>query len=50
MSKDLRLAAEELAPGTLVAAAQEIVEATSDQGMGDDDLAALITIVEQRAT
>ncbi len=49
MRKDLRLAADELAPVALAAAAHEIVEATSDLGMGDDDLAALITIVEQRS-
>ena len=50
MRKDLRLAADELAPVPLAAAAHEIVEATSALGMGDDDLAALITIVEQRST
>jgi 3-hydroxyisobutyrate dehydrogenase-like beta-hydroxyacid dehydrogenase len=49
MRKDLRLAADELAPVALAAAAHEIVEATSDLGMGDDDLAALITVVEQRS-
>jgi 2-hydroxy-3-oxopropionate reductase len=49
MRKDLRLAADELAPVALAAAAHELVEATSDLGMGDDDLAALITIVEQRS-
>jgi 3-hydroxyisobutyrate dehydrogenase-like beta-hydroxyacid dehydrogenase len=50
MRKDLRLAADELAPVPLAAAAHEIVEATSDLGMGDDDLGALITVVEQRST
>jgi 3-hydroxyisobutyrate dehydrogenase-like beta-hydroxyacid dehydrogenase len=49
MRKDLRLAADELAPVALAGAAHEIVEATSDLGMGDDDLAALITVVEQRS-
>jgi 3-hydroxyisobutyrate dehydrogenase-like beta-hydroxyacid dehydrogenase len=49
MRKDLRLAADELPPMPLATAAHEIVEATSDLGMGDDDLAALITIVEQRS-
>jgi 3-hydroxyisobutyrate dehydrogenase-like beta-hydroxyacid dehydrogenase len=49
MRKDLRLAADELAPVQLAAAAHEIVEATSDLGFGDDDLAALIAIVEQRS-
>ena len=50
MRKDLRLAAQELAPGALGAAAHEVVEATSDLGLGSEDLAALITIVEQRST
>lgn len=50
MRKDLRLAADELPPMPLATAAHEIVEATSDLGMGDADLAALITIVEQRNT
>jgi 3-hydroxyisobutyrate dehydrogenase-like beta-hydroxyacid dehydrogenase len=49
MRKDLRLAADELAPVALATAAHEIVEATSDLGLGDEDLAALITIVEQRS-
>lgn len=49
MRKDLRLAAGELPPVALAAAAHEIVEATSDSGHGDEDLAALITIVEQRS-
>jgi 3-hydroxyisobutyrate dehydrogenase-like beta-hydroxyacid dehydrogenase len=50
MRKDLRLAADELAPVALAAAAHEIVEATSELGLGDDDLAALITVVEQRSS
>jgi len=50
MRKDLRLAADELAPVALAAAAHEIVEATSELGMGDEDLAALITVVEQRSS
>lgn len=49
MRKDLRLAADELAPVALAAAAHEIVEATSELGLGDEDLAALITVVEQRS-
>ncbi len=49
MRKDLRLAADELAPVALASAAHEIVEATSDLGLGDEDLAALITVVEQRS-
>ena len=48
MRKDLRLAAAELAKMPLASAAHEIVEATSSSGLGDDDLAAIITIVEQR--
>ncbi len=48
MAKDLRLAAAELAPVALASAAYEIVEATSGLGLGDQDLAALITVVEQR--
>jgi len=42
------LAAAELAKMPLASAAHEIVEATSSSGLGDDDLAAIITIVEQR--
>lgn len=49
MRKDLRLAADELAPVALASAAHEIVEATSDLGLGSEDLAALITVVEQRS-
>ncbi len=48
MRKVLRLAAGELPPTALSAAAHEIVEETSEMGLGDEDLAALITIVEQR--
>jgi 2-hydroxy-3-oxopropionate reductase len=50
MRKDLRLAADELASAPLAAAAHEIVEATSDLGLGDADLAAIITVIEQRLT
>ncbi len=47
MRKDLRLAADELAEMPLAAAAHDIVEAASAAGFGDDDLAAIIAIVEQ---
>ena len=49
MRKDLRLAANELAPVQLAGAAHEIVEAASEFGLGDEDLAAIIMIVEQRS-
>lgn len=49
MRKDLRLAAGELPPVALAAAAHEIVEATSASGLGDEDLAALISVVEERS-
>ena len=48
MRKDLRLAKEDLASTPLAAAAHEIVEATSAAGLGDEDLAAIITIIEER--
>ena len=48
MRKDLRLAEEDLASTPLAAAAHEIVEATSAAGRGDEDLAAIITIIEER--
>ena len=35
---------------TLQRLAHEIVEATSDLGLGDADLAAIITVIEQRLT
>lgn len=48
MRKDLRLAEAELAQIALGGAAHEVVEAASDLGRGEDDLGALITVVEQR--
>lgn len=48
MRKDLRLAAGDLPEPPLAAAAREIVEAASLAGHGDDDLAAIIEIIEAR--
>lgn len=48
MRKDLRLAAEALPDSPLGVAAHDIVEATSQAGFGNDDLAAIIEVIEAR--
>ncbi|MGI9597670.1 MAG: NAD(P)-dependent oxidoreductase [Acidimicrobiales bacterium] len=48
MRKDLRLAAEGLVETPLATAAHELVEAAAEAGHGDDDLAAIIAIIEAR--
>ncbi len=46
MRKDLRLAAESLPTARLAGVARQILEDTSDAGLGSEDLGALITAVE----